>query len=160
MFLKRLWFMLAFVSFSELIGASNLGIRSIQPLSISVAFQPCHPDDDGHREILNWYLTDSEFLADRITHGTNGITMPQIQLVQDTDPECAVLDSFYASSRAMTYGGGSTDKLYMFTYYKAGSNLFVSRSIALSSDPDRYASGISTFSVHNSAGAFIKGYAF
>ena len=122
--------------------------------------QACHPDDGGHREILSWYLTDSEFSADRITHGTNGITMPQIQLVQDTDPECAVLDSFYASSRAMTYGGGSTDKLYMFTYYKAGSNLFVSRSIALSSDPDRYASGVSTFDVFNSAGVFIKGYAF
>lgn len=149
-----------FLGASIVVSFLALGLNNEEEfITKSSKLQVCHADHDYHQTILGNYLNETRFLADRNSHGTNGITLQSVQLVQHTDSACAMLDSIFATSLSKTYGGTS-DKLYKFTYYKYDNFLFVSRSIALSSDPNRFATGISTFDIFNSNGTHIYGYAF
>jgi hypothetical protein len=94
------------------------------------------------------FLTNPKGAEARQETGTDGLSVDQIQLVQNEDV-CGQLNQ--------EYGGQEFDD-YNVTYYSAGDFYFVIQILNQPDDPNMVVSGLSMIYIYNENLNFIKGY--
>jgi hypothetical protein len=141
-------------------GANNIPTDYMSEKYI-VDSDPCWPEIDRARTIIETFITHPNWASERISTGTNGLDTSQIQLLTDSQftQTCQDLNTRYSQTISKT-SGANNDRTYDFVYYKAGNFYFAVIVLAPPSDPDEIVVGLSYISVFDNNLNRLAGYSF
>ncbi len=134
--------------------------HSADSFPVRQSLNTCPADNDLTRTNMELFISDSEWSANRIATGTNGLRVSQLQVLTDSQNSsvCQYFNSEYSDTINETWSDGSPT--YHVVYYKAGSFYFVSIVIAQPSDPEYVSVGLSFLSIYDNNLNRIEGFSF
>jgi hypothetical protein len=121
---------------------------------------PCWPEDDYLREVMEHFITSEDWSPERIETGTIDLSTSQIELLSNSQDyqTCVELNKEFEEAIAATWN--NDDRKFNFNYYKAGNFFFVITGMAQSSDANILVSGVTTISVFDNNLNVLGGYSF
>jgi hypothetical protein len=121
---------------------------------------PCPAEISDNRDLLEEFITSSEWEKGRQETNTTHLTTSQINLLQGSEytATCETFNSRFQEAFSETYSDGSPT--YEITYYKVGNYYFVIISRRQPADPDTAVSGAEYINIFDGNLNYIKGYFF
>jgi hypothetical protein len=121
---------------------------------------PCPEPNDRNKEIVENFLTKSNWATERQETGAGILSPSQISVLTDSN-DSSVRASFNTTHQeSLEEENGNGEPAYNVTYYKAGSFYFVVITMRQSDDPNIIGFGLNFIVIYNQNLDLIKGYAF
>ncbi|MFO7845084.1 MAG: hypothetical protein R6V27_00875 [Balneolaceae bacterium] len=133
----------------------------INPLAVeAVAEDPCPIQNSLNQTVIEGFLTDTVWAAQRTESNTESLTVSQISVLDDTSESsvCSSFNDIY--QEAFDEKNGLGEPANNVTYYKAGNFYFVVITPRQSDNTDYITFGTSYLHIYDQNIDLVKAYAF